>query len=131
MSALLDTHVLLWLLDESPRLGTETIGWLRRQPRVQVSTASLWEIAIKQDVGKLRVPTGLPELITASGLAWLPIEAEHAWATITITGLPHRDPFDRMLLAQACYENLTLVTADTAILTAPVEPTVRLRDATT
>lgn len=130
MSALLDTHVLLWVLDGSARLGERARHWLEGQPRVHVSTASLWELAIKRDLGKIDVPEKLPELIERSGLEWLPIDPAHVWEIQTITGLPHRDPFDRLLLAQAHQERLTLLTADAILLGARLDPSVALRDAT-
>lgn len=129
MTALLDTHVLLWLLDGSSRLGPGTRAWLERQPRVHVSAASLWEIAIKEELGKLAVPGNLTDLISASGTTWLPVSPSHSWATRSVTGLPHRDPFDRLLLAQAAEEDLTLVTADVLLRAGEVSPSVRRRDA--
>ena len=76
-----------------------------------MSAATIWEVAIKQAIGKLPEPAGLPERIRDSGFAELPITSRHA---ITAGRLPpvHRDPFDRMLIAQAQHENLTLVTRD-------------------
>ena len=129
MTALLDTHVVLWLLDGSPRLGERTRGWLETQARVYVSSGSLWELAIKQEVGKLTAPEVLPELIERSGLEWLPIDPAHAWGIQSITGLPHRDPFDRVLLAQAHQARLTLLTADRILLGAQLAPAVEMRDA--
>ncbi|WP_432560344.1 type II toxin-antitoxin system VapC family toxin [Granulicoccus sp. GXG6511] len=128
MTALLDTHVLLWLLEDSPRLGEGTRGWLQRQPRVFVSAASVWEIAIKQELGKITTPDELPDLIERSGLDWLPVAPIHSWTVRKVSGLPHRDPFDRMLLAQAHQESLTLVTADAVLLGADVVPPVARRD---
>lgn len=130
MTCLLDTHVMMWLLDDSSRLGGATRGWLEKQSDVFVSAASLWEVAIKSSLGRLRVPDDLPALIEASGLSWLPISPHHAWSVGLITGLPHRDPFDRLLCTQALLESLTLVTADRALLSAELEPAIRLHDAT-
>lgn len=128
MTALLDTHVLLWLLDGSSRLGADASTWLTRQPNVLVSCASLWEIASKLELGKIAVPDDLPDLVERSGLEWLPIAPEHSWGVLQVKGLPHRDPFDRLLLAQAQHEGLTLVTADTTLLKADVRP-AKIRDA--
>jgi PIN domain nuclease of toxin-antitoxin system len=94
-----------------------------------VSTASLWEIAMKVEGGKLTVPDDLPERVRSSGLGWLPVTPEHAWGVQSVTGLPHRDPFDRMLIAQASCASLTMVTADRTLLEATVSPPVRLVDA--
>jgi PIN domain nuclease of toxin-antitoxin system len=76
-----------------------------------VSAATIWEVAIKQAAGKLPEPTGLPERIRDSGFAALSISFEHAIAAGRLP-LIHRDPFDRMLVAQAQCEDLTLVTRD-------------------
>ena len=126
---LLDTHVLLWLLTDDPRLGALTRRILATAAQVRASTASLWEIAIKVDTGKLTVPNDLPERVTSSGLAWLPVSPEHAWEVRRVTGLPHRDPFDRMLIAQARCASLTVVTADRVLLGAALSPPVRRVDA--
>lgn len=129
MTALLDTHVLLWLLEDSPRLGGSSREWLDRQPRVFVSAGSLLELAIKQELGKVVTPADLPDLIERSGLECLPVAPIHAWDVRKISGLPHRDPFDRLLLAQARQESLTLVTSDSLLLAADVVPPVARWDA--
>ena len=111
MGLLLDTHVVLWWLADDPALAPDVKDQLDHDPDVYVSAATIWEVAIKQVIGKLPEPAGLPELIRGSGFAELPISAQHA---MTAARLPmiHRDPFDRMLVAQARDENLTLVTRD-------------------
>lgn len=111
MSLLLDTHVVLWWLTDDPTLADEIKDRLDREPDVYVSAATIWEVAIKQAIGKLSEPPRLPERIRDSGFTPLPISSEHA---ITAGRLPmiHRDPFDRMLVAQAQCEDLTLVTRD-------------------
>jgi PIN domain nuclease of toxin-antitoxin system len=118
MSFLLDTHVLLWLLAGSPQIGDDLYAILS-DPRhtVYVSAASAWEIAIKVGLGKLDVPPDLhhwlPAEIAAADLALLPIGLEHA---LGVERLPrhHTDPFDRLLIAQAVADDLTLVSADGA-----------------
>ena len=111
MGLLLDTHVVLWWLADDPALAAGVKDQLDHDPDVYVSAATIWEVAIKQVIGKLPEPAGLPELIRGSGFAELPISSQHA---VTAARLPmiHRDPFDRMLVAQARDENLTLVTRD-------------------
>lgn len=107
---LLDTHVLLWFLaGESKRVSAQLRSEIEAGPAI-VSVASLWEIAIKRDLGKLTAPDDLPERIGSSGFDLLAVEAEHAWA---VQGLPHhhRDPFDRLLIAQANVERLPIATA--------------------
>jgi PIN domain nuclease of toxin-antitoxin system len=76
-----------------------------------VSAASVWEIAIKRSLGKLEAPDDLPERIAEEGFVHLPIEAAHAWS---VRDLPwhHRDPFDRLLLAQALTEGVPVLSAD-------------------
>jgi PIN domain nuclease of toxin-antitoxin system len=110
---LLDTHVVLWWLSDDPLLGDDVKDSIDAELDVFVSAATLWEVSTKQELGKLR-PADLPERILASGLRELPMTAMHA---ITAGRLPpiHRDPFDRMLIAQASAEGLTLATRDAAI----------------
>ena len=111
MSLLLDTHVVLWWLTDDSTLTDDIKSKLDHEPDVYVSTATIWEVAIKQAIGKLAEPAGLPELIRDCGFRELPIRHDHA---VTAARLPmiHRDPFDRMLVAQAACEDLTLVTRD-------------------
>lgn len=111
MSLLLDTHVVLWWLADDSTLSDDVKSRLDVEPDVYVSSATVWEIAIKQAIGKISQPPDLPDVIRNSGFRELRINFEHA---ITAGRLPllHRDPFDRMLVAQARCENLTLVTRD-------------------
>jgi PIN domain nuclease of toxin-antitoxin system len=112
LKVLLDTHVLLWALAEPERIGAEAADAFRtRVTATVVSAASLWEIAIKRAAGKLTAPDDLPDRIRGFGHEILPIRAEHAWRA---GALPrhHRDPFDRMIVAQALAEDLVLVTHD-------------------
>ncbi len=109
---LIDTHVLLWWLADDPSLSPlarETIADPATMPLV--STASVWEIAIKSSLGTLTAPDELPDAIAAAGFTSLPVAAAHAWE---VRNLPvhHRDPFDRLLIAQALSEGLTIVSAD-------------------
>ena len=111
MSLLLDTHIILWWLADSPSLPDEVKERLDHEPDVCISAASVWEVAIKQAIGNLTEPPDLPEVIQGCGFTELPITFTHV---ITAGRLPliHRDPFDRMLVAQAQCEGLTLVSAD-------------------
>lgn len=111
MSLLLDTHVILWWLLDDAALSDEIKDSLDHEPDVYVSSATIWEVAIKQAMGKLNAPADLPERIRGSGFRELAISFEHAQAAGRLP-LIHRDPFDRMLVAQALCEGLTLVTRD-------------------
>ena len=112
MRLLLDTHVLLWALTDDPRLGTEARDAISDgQNAVFVSAVSAWEITIKGALGKLRVPDDLPAQLQDARFEGLDVTIEHALA---VGNLPehHRDPFDRLLIAQARVSTLTLVTHD-------------------
>jgi PIN domain nuclease of toxin-antitoxin system len=108
---LLDTHIVLWDLAGDDRLSEAHDKILLGDAPKFLSVASLWEIAIKASVGKLVMPAGLLATIEASDVRLLPILPGHV---MHITALPrhHGDPFDRLLIAQAQIEGLTLVTAD-------------------
>lgn len=114
---LLDTHVVLWLLDDSPRLGTDARSRIGAAGRVHMSAASAWEISIKRSLGKLVIPEDFEQAVVASGLADLPVTRAHGLATDQ-AGLPHKDPFDALLVTQARAEGLAFLTADAKILEA-------------
>ena len=118
MNLLLDTHVALWAIADSPKLPL-TARELIASPKtnVWISTASIWEIAIKHSLGRGDMPiSGLDALryFSESGYRQLPIEAEHA---VAVGDLPahHNDPFDRILVAQALVEPMRLMTHDTLV----------------
>jgi PIN domain nuclease of toxin-antitoxin system len=109
---LLDTHVLLWWLTDDPALSPavrDAIADPANEPLV--STASVWEITIKRSLGKLTAPDDLPDRIADEGFPWLAVSADHAWQVRELP-LHHRDPFDRMLVAQALTERLPIITTD-------------------
>jgi PIN domain nuclease of toxin-antitoxin system len=112
VNLLLDTHALLWMLADDPKLTAEAHDAIASEENsVLVSAVSAWEIAIKCRLGKLQAPDDLVEQLAAADLQPLPITIGHALAA---GALPrhHEDPFDRMLVAQAQLEDLTIVTAD-------------------
>ena len=114
MRVLLDTHILLWCLQGSRKLPTKVVDIVQSAEEVYASVASLWEIAIKLSLGKLEMEIDFAELdkaIVGSGYEHLPVEAAH---TVQLVELPHlhRDPFDRMLIAQSIVEPLRLITSD-------------------
>jgi PIN domain nuclease of toxin-antitoxin system len=111
MSLLLDTHVLLWWLAGDPIEPAAAERISDPAVLVAVSAASIWEMAIKAGLGKLRVEGSLVDHVAAGGFEQLAISLAHAEKAGTLP-LHHRDPFDRMLVAQAQLEHLTLVTRD-------------------
>ena len=111
MSLLLDTHVALWGLTADATLGDDVLDRLRHDPDVFLSPVTLWEITIKQTAGKLNGPSDLAERVREMGFRELPVTYAHAIAAGRLP-VHHRDPFDRMLVAQAKVEGLTLATRD-------------------
>ncbi|HWU20486.1 MAG TPA: type II toxin-antitoxin system VapC family toxin [Nocardioides sp.] len=114
---LLDSHVALWLLDDSPRLGDRARDLIARSGAVFVSAASLWELRLKSSLGRLVLPDGFVDGLREAGLRDLAISSAHAMA-FDLDALPHRDPFDAMLVTQARHDRLALMTADAVILDA-------------
>lgn len=118
MRFLLDTHVLIWALDGSKKLPAKARDLLLDPSHEHyVSTASVWELVIKVAQGKLLLGRDLDELesgIETAGFKLLPVHIRHA---IAVASLPnhHRDPFDRLLIAQCHVETLRLLTADTQL----------------
>ncbi len=112
MRLLLDTHVFLWSVTDSRQLKAQARAYVSSANAVFVSAASIWEIAIKSQLGKIDGdPDDLVAAIRASGFQELPVSAAHA-AAVAKMPLHHTDPFDRLLLAQAFTEPLRFVTAD-------------------
>jgi PIN domain nuclease of toxin-antitoxin system len=108
---LLDTHVFLWWRSDSRKLKATARQAIARADLVFVSAASAWEAAIKIALGRLRIPDSIEAGVVASGFEKLPIGFPHAEAAARLPA-HHADPFDRMLVAQAQIEGLTLVTHD-------------------
>lgn len=114
MRLLLDSHVALWWLEDNAALGVGCRQHVFEADEVWVSVVTPWELGIKSALGKLALPGDLVAALEEAGFAMLPISAAHATAA---PGLPphHRDPFDRMLVAQAQIEALAIVTADATL----------------
>ncbi len=115
MRLLLDTHILLWWLADSPSLPEQARGLIADPGNaVFVSAVSLWEIWLKQSLGKLKLPPDFEEKLAGESFESLPLLAAH---TSAVASLPwhHRDPFDRMLIAQARVAGLQFVTADAVV----------------
>ena len=124
MNLLLDTHIYLWWLIDSPALSQQAHQMIAGADQVFVSMVSIWEAGIKWRAGKLSVaPEVLVEGMNQNGLLVLPVNLAHV---LQLTQLPdhHRDPFDRMLVAQAMAEPLFLLTSDRGL--APYGDLVRL-----
>ena len=127
MVVLLDTHVLLWALDSPQRLPDDMVAQLESpETTVYFSAASIWEIAIKTALGKIDFhysPADIAQAAVDSGFVELPISAAHS-AKVAHLPLHHRDPFDRLLIAQALPLPAQLITVDAAL--APYSELVRL-----
>ena len=120
MNLFLDTHVVLWWLDDNEALGTTAREAISDSDNLVIlSAAVIWEIRIKQAIGKLYIPPDFFEVINSQGFEMLPIIPAHAYA---VGDLPeyHRDPFDRILIAQAMLEGFTIVTHDAIFRKYPV-----------
>lgn len=111
MSLLLDTHALLWWLAGEPMTPAATAAIADPGSLVVVSAATVWEIALKRAIGKLRFDGSIVAIIADAAFDPLPVGAAHAERAGALP-LHHRDPFDRMLVAQAQSEGLRLVTRD-------------------
>jgi PIN domain nuclease of toxin-antitoxin system len=112
MRLLLDTHILLWLMQDDPRLSQRARGIIDNSEEVYISVASIWEVAIKWRLGKIAEnPQEVDAAMEKAGLMELPISKRHAVSTAKLP-LLHRDPFDRLLVAQAIAEHMQFVTAD-------------------
>ena len=119
MNLLLDTHAVIWFLEGSDNLRPDARVSIESAERVYVSSATIWEMATKVARGRLEAPPDFPDRLLDLGMLQLALEWEHARVA---GGLPlhHRDPFDRMLVAQAIVERLTIVTRDERIARYPV-----------
>jgi PIN domain nuclease of toxin-antitoxin system len=115
MNVLLDSHLLLWMQNDDRKLSKLARHHIRRANHVYVSAATLWELAIKVGLNRLKLNLAqLDENIDASGLQVLAVARQHG---LLVARLPnhHRDPFDRLLVAQAMEESLTLLTHDATL----------------
>jgi PIN domain nuclease of toxin-antitoxin system len=116
MRLLLDTHIFLWAVSGSTSLSAAAREAIEAADEVYVSAASIWEIAIKARLGKILAdPDELVKAIGASGFIELPVLAAHC-AGVGRLALHHNDPFDRLLVAQAIFEPLKLLTADAQLV---------------
>ncbi len=118
MRFLLDTHVFLWVNMPGKLSVAAKTAFLDPQNDLYLSPASYWEICIKVSVEKLVLSDDWPQILdremTANNIQWLPLTKGHCQQVIHLPFL-HRDPFDRLLIAQALYEGMTLITSDAQI----------------
>lgn len=114
MRLLLDTHVVLWELEGTRTVGPRAQEAIEGATELNFSAVSFAEIGIKAAIGKLAIPDDLQQRVAASGLRILGLAPDHGLAVVHLP-LHHRDPFDRLLIAQARAEGLILVTGDARI----------------
>jgi PIN domain nuclease of toxin-antitoxin system len=114
-SLLLDSNIVIWLDRKPGRLPAQTVQQIRSAQHVYVSAVTGWELSIKQSLGGLSLARPVSEFIRAERMIELPITIEHGEAVQSLP-LHHRDPFDRLLLAQTKVERLVLVTGDKFLL---------------
>lgn len=118
MKLLLDTHVFLWIIDDGPLSSRGRQSFMDEENEIYVSAASYWEISIKVSNGRLKLVENWMEVfdreVVANGIRWLPIKKEHCGRIVELPMI-HRDPFDRLLIAQSRFEEMTLLTADDTI----------------
>jgi PIN domain nuclease of toxin-antitoxin system len=125
MNLLLDTHVFIWLLEDESRVPPDALRECENpENQLHLSIASVWEMQIKVAAGKLVFKRPLAEIVeqqkNENGISILPISLAHIWQLAKLP-VHHNDPFDRMLVAQATADKLTLVTADRHMARYPVE----------
>ena len=115
MKIILDTHTFLWFINDSPELSNSAAELIESDVDLWISIASLWEISIKVNLNKLELPDDfkkfIPHQIDINNIEILPINLQHL---IVLTKLPlhHRDPFDRLLIAQAIAEEVPIISID-------------------
>ena len=124
MKVLLDTYTFLWFIDDNPQLSQKAKALLEADNELLLSIASLWGIVIKLSLGKLTVemPTEvlMTQQLTRNDIDVLPITVDHLVMVATLP-LHHRDPFDRLLIAQAIVEQIPIVSVDPAFDAYPVQ----------
>jgi PIN domain nuclease of toxin-antitoxin system len=124
MTALLDSHAFLWFITGSAKLSSTARRVIEEQSQTRLlSVASLWEITIKHSLGRLTLAAPfnkiIPQQLSANGVGLLAIELKHLDALLTLP-FHHRDPFDRLLIAQAMVNQVPIVSADAAFDAYPV-----------
>jgi PIN domain nuclease of toxin-antitoxin system len=120
MRYLLDTHVLLWWLVDPDKLTSKARDIIEDKANtIFISSVSIWEMTIKKDLGKLNIPNNILAVIRSEGIQFLSLSAEECLGLVDLPKL-HNDPFDRMLIIQAKFNDLVMITKDPQILEYPV-----------
>jgi len=122
MGVLVDTQAFIWFFEDSSRLPASVRAYMEKSSRLVVSVASFWEITIKASLGKLVIPESIAGVIDkalANGFKILPIERNHL-VTLAALDFIHRDPFDRIIIAQAISEGMPLVSSDDVFRQYPI-----------
>ena len=122
MDILVDTQSFIWFFENNSHLPSSVRSFMERNDNLMISIASFWEITIKTSLGKLTIPesiVGLMDKALLKGFKILPIERKHL-ITLSTLELIHRDPFDRIIIAQAIAENMSLVSSDNIFQQYPV-----------
>jgi PIN domain nuclease of toxin-antitoxin system len=123
MAYLLDTHTLIWFLENDPRLPAATRTQIETTPTIFISVVSLWEIAIKANIGKLDLSfpfSTIASNLTTIGITEVPIAFKDLEIYLSLP-LHHRDPFDRILIAQAMNHSLIFISQDTQMDAYPIQ----------
>lgn len=112
---LIDTHVFIWWMTNPYKIGPSALKLLHEAEIVYVSAVVAWEIAVKAKLGKLKLAKAVSEGLRQAGFRELPLRIDHAEASANVQ-MPHKDPFDRLLLAVADAEGLSLLTSDAKLV---------------
>jgi len=124
MRCLIDTHTFLWFIDDSPQLSVDAKNLLESETDIILSVASLWEIAIKVSIGKLRLPDAydkfIPDQVAANDIEVLPISLGHLSVVATLP-FHHREPFDRLIIAQGMVEKMEIISVDGVFDAYPIK----------
>lgn len=127
MKLLLDTNALVWFATRPEQIGKNAQASIQKATLCYISTISVFEITMKVMNDKLRFPTNIDEVVQALSADYLSLSSSHAQAVRHFPELARHDPFDRILLAQAYDENLTLLTGDTTLLALGLDYVVDVR----
>jgi PIN domain nuclease of toxin-antitoxin system len=120
MRYLLDTHVILWWLDDPHKIASKARSIIAdKNNEIFVSSVSIWEMAIKSDLNKLKIPVNILTILQAEKFQTLKLSSEESLSLLDLPKI-HSDPFDRMLIAQTKFNDLILITKDQIITKYPI-----------